>query len=320
MTSTATVMGLVALLLAGATAGPWALGRLGPTLARYPRTGIAAWTAGAALWVLGLLALGPLVGWVAGGPGLPGAAGAVCRRCLEASNPFVATAAYANVPPAVPLLATAALGLSVVAVLLVTARRRRRDTRAHLELLGATAVRGTVDGERVWLVPDAEPAAYTLPGAGVVLSRGTVDALDGPQLAAVLAHEKAHLAGRHHLVLAVLGSLRTIFGWVPLLRCARGAVAAYAEMAADDAALRSHGTRALAGALLTLHRPGVLATAHSLHAAATLVPSRITRLTAGTGAPDRLTGALVACYLLATAAAVALVAAPYATTVLVGAC
>src|SRR5699024_11074308 len=88
VTSTATVMGLVVLLLAGAAAGPWALGRLGPTLARYPRTGIAAWTAGAALWVLGLLALGPLVGWVAGGPGLPGAAGAVCRRCLEASNPF----------------------------------------------------------------------------------------------------------------------------------------------------------------------------------------------------------------------------------------
>lgn len=319
MTGLAAVAGLVALLVLGATAGPWALGRLGPALARRPRLGIAAWTAAAVLWVLGLLALGPLVGWVAGGPGLPGAAGAVCRRCLEASNPFAAATAV-GVPPAVPLLATALLGLALLAVLGATARRRWAESRAHLEVLGATARRGTVRGERVWLVPAAEPVAYTLPRAGVVLSSGTVDALDSEQLGAVLAHERAHLDGRHHLVLAVLGGLRSVLGWVPLLGHARDAVAAYAEMAADDAALRAHGPRALAGALLALHRPGVVAAGHALHAGAVHVPSRIARLAGGAVVPDRLAGAVVVCYLLVAAAAVALVTVPYGATILQGAC
>ncbi|PYG01614.1 Signal transducer regulating beta-lactamase production, contains metallopeptidase domain [Georgenia satyanarayanai] len=318
MTGLVAVAGLVTLLAVGATAGPWALARLAPALARRPRAGITAWTAGAVLWVLGLLALGPLVGWVAGGPGLPGPAGAVCRRCLEASNPFVAATAV-DVPPAVPLLAAALLGLALLAVLGATARRRRREVRAHVAALAATARRSTVGGERVWLVPTVEPAAYTLPRAGVVLSSGTVDALDHEQLGAVLAHERAHLDGRHHLVLAVLGGLQAVLGWVPLLRHARDAVAAYAEMAADDAALRAHGSRALAGALLALHRPGVAAGV-ALHAGAVQVPSRIARLAGGTVAPDRLAGALVACYLLVAAAAVTLVTVPYAATILQGAC
>jgi len=314
------VLGLLVLLLVGATAGPWALGRLGPVLARRPRTGIAAWSGGVVLWVLGLIALGPLIGWMAAGPALPGAVGSVCRRCLAASNPFAAPANLTNLPPALPLLAAAALALTIVVALLTTARRRTREARAHVALLEATGKREVVGGEHVWLVPAAEPAAYALPRAGVVLSRGTIDALERSQLGAVLAHEKAHLAGRHHLVLGALASLRAIFGWVPLLRHAPEAVAAYAEMAADDAALRAHGRRALAGALLALHRPGVPTTAHALHAGATHVTSRVARLAGATRRPARFTAVLTATYLLAVGAAVTLVAVPYATAVIQGAC
>ncbi|MCM3661374.1 M56 family metallopeptidase [Georgenia satyanarayanai] len=320
MTGVLVVVGLAALLGAGAVAGPRALTRLAPTLTRRPRAGIAAWTGGVTVWVLGLLALGPLLGWLATGPALPGTAGAVCRRCLAATNPFGMPAMSVSLPPAAPILGAALLGTGLLGALALAAVRLRREGTTHVALLSATAERGVVRGTPVWLLPSGEPTAYTLPRAGVVLSRGTVEALDDEQLGAVLAHEGAHLRGRHHLVLGMLRGLRSVLGVVPLVRAAPQAVAAYAEMAADDAALRSHDRRALAGALLALHRPGPAPVGAALHAGTSHVHSRIGRLAAAATPPSRLATAAVAGYLSTVTAAVLLVLGPYATVLVQGAC
>ena len=51
----------------------------------------------------------------------------------------------------------------------------------------------------------SQPAAYCVAGRQptVILTTAAVQALDPGQLDAVLAHERAHLAGRHHRLLAL---------------------------------------------------------------------------------------------------------------------
>src|SRR5690242_21048020 len=55
------------------------------------------------------------------------------------------------------------------------------------------------------LVEHSQPAAYCVAGRQptVILTTGAVQALDPGQLDAVLAHERAHLAGRHHWLVAM---------------------------------------------------------------------------------------------------------------------
>ena len=64
----------------------------------------------------------------------------------------------------------------------------------------------------LWSPPGACPAA----GRPVVLTSAAVEALDDTQLAAVLAHERAHQRGRHHLLVSLAGSLAAAFPRVPM--------------------------------------------------------------------------------------------------------
>ncbi len=57
------------------------------------------------------------------------------------------------------------------------------------------------------MVDDPQPDAYALPdglrGRGrIVVTSGMLRALGGHEREVLLAHERAHLAGRHHLFLA----------------------------------------------------------------------------------------------------------------------
>jgi Zn-dependent protease with chaperone function len=128
------------------------------------------------------------------------------------------------------------------------------------------------------LVEHSEPVAYCVAGRPptVVLSTGAVDALDAAQLQAVLAHERAHLAGRHHRLLALARVGHLVLPFLPLMRDADAQVARLVEMHADDAAARTNDPRSLATALV------VLATSASpsaaLAAAATDAVQRIHRL------------------------------------------
>lgn len=72
-----------------------------------------------------------------------------------------------------------------------------------------------------------------------MLTTGAIGALDESQLRAVLAHERAHLRGRHHLLVTLAGALSAAFPRVPAFRVAGEQVARLAELSADDAASAS---------------------------------------------------------------------------------
>jgi Zn-dependent protease with chaperone function len=92
----------------------------------------------------------------------------------------------------------------------------------------------------------------------------------------VLAHERAHLAGRHHRLLAMARIAGQVLPFLPLMRDADAQVARLVELHADDAATRAGDPRSLATALVVLAtgaRPEP-----ALAAAATDAVQRIHRL------------------------------------------
>ncbi|GAB3662743.1 M56 family metallopeptidase [Nocardioides korecus] len=130
-----------------------------------------------------------------------------------------------------------------------TARAGRARQRTQLSLIARP------DKEPDVVVLDhASCAAYCVPGrAGqIVITTAARDALDPEQMSAVLAHERAHLRGRHHLVIQFAASLRAAFPFVPAFRHAEDEVARLTEMAADDAAMRTVDRLTLATALVRL--------------------------------------------------------------------
>jgi hypothetical protein len=98
------------------------------------------------------------------------------------------------------------------------------------------------------------PAVYCLPRGRnqIVISAGALAALTPRQIRAVLAHERAHLRGRHHMLLALATALARAFPYVPLLGQAQLQLGVLAEMAADDDAIRRHRPDDLAAALVVL--------------------------------------------------------------------
>ena len=111
------------------------------------------------------------------------------------------------------------------------------------------------------LVEHAQPAAYCVAGPDptVVVTTATLQALDRDQMAAVLAHERAHLAWRHHRLVAVARIAQQLLPFLPLMRETAAQVARLVEMHADDTAAKRHDTRTLATALVLLAEQGALA-------------------------------------------------------------
>lgn len=165
------------------------------------------------------------------------------------------------------LLVAARLLVAVVRVGVDTRRRRSRH-RQMVDLVGdhgdaghhrsghrvghlvAAPLAGQSADVRVLRV--REPLAYCLPGRRhrVVLSEGTLDALDGPELAAILSHERAHLRARHDLVLEAFVAVHTAFPRFVRSGSALDAVRLLVELLADDAAVRAAGPGPLARALV----------------------------------------------------------------------
>ncbi|MFI7131046.1 M56 family metallopeptidase [Nonomuraea sp. NPDC050153] len=134
-------------------------------------------------------------------------------------------------------------------VVLLGARRERRRHGEALSLLGKH------DLDLGALVVDYdERLAYCLPGrkGHTVITTGALRSLAPEQVAAVLAHEHAHLRGRHHLVLAGAETLARAFPRVPLFEQARAEIARLVELLADDMAARRHPRVHIAAALVRL--------------------------------------------------------------------
>jgi Zn-dependent protease with chaperone function len=188
-------------------------------------------------------------------------------------------------------------------------QRAQRRTRAHAEA-ALLAGRPLPGGRGTVVLDDPRPAAYCVAGrpAAIVITSSALAVLDQPQLAAVLAHERAHLHGRHHLLATVTKGLTAAFPGVPLFTRGAAEVARLAEMAADDNATRSAGRPALVTALLAI---ATGAPVPGLAAAACAVPDRVERLLNPPGraaiAASRLTLATVSAVLILLPAALVMV-------------
>jgi len=181
-------------------------------------------------------------------------------------------------------LACLAAGLALLALLCwvlvavsVAAVQARRRQRALLTLLAHGDPK--VPGALVVDYPSA--AAYCLPGlrSQIVVTAGTLQLLGRGELAAVLAHERAHLRERHDLVLLPFTALRRAFPRSATAAGAHRAVALLVEMLADDRALRGGPARELVTALVRFGTAGACpAPAGALAAAEGEVAARVTRL------------------------------------------
>ncbi|GAA1316253.1 M56 family metallopeptidase [Leucobacter albus] len=255
MTATLSALLLSGAVLAAALGGPALLRRAAPALSAVPRVAALLLTLAGLLWITALVAIGPVVALMSSGPAwLPEQAAAVCGRCLSAAAPIAGSGLTLGIPAVVPLAIPALGALAVGAGLVVEFRSLRATQRRYGAALRATSDAVTVLGSRARVTREGDLRAFSLPHrhGGIVLSRGTLGALSPAELAAVLAHEAAHLDQRHHFALGVLNGATRWFRWVPLVRAIRDAVPHYLEIAADQVAQRSAGTRALAGALLKL--------------------------------------------------------------------
>lgn len=311
-------------LIALALVGPWLLRQAAPALVRVPRLAIAVLSGGIIIWLGTLLAIGPVLAWAGSGPALlPEGAAAVCQRCLAAANPFSGGTTDTAIPAVLLLALPAALTLALGVGITRQMMRRVRCSREAARQLLRGAQQRRLHGHGVSVVEMEHPFALTFPArhGGIVLSTGAVHALDDDELAAVLAHEHAHLRQRHHLVSALVASVAVFLRWVPLVAAAADALPHYLEIAADNQARRNAGTPALVSALVKLGErahPALhgQACAEALHAAG---PERIRQLVRPSAG---LTGAVPAVAITAYLVALALVSAavhlPYASAALTG--
>lgn len=241
MTGTA----LLALMAAGSAIGAHLLTRARWTW-RTPRTAIAFWQALGLAW--GLASIGTLVGF--------GVAPYHQGILVGVARAFDDPSALSSLHLAA-LVAGLTLALLLVGVLLLAIGGVVRVRRRHRALLALVA-HGDPDVPGTLVVDHPVAAAYCVPGvrSQVVVSAGTLALLAPYELAAVLAHERAHARERHDLVLLPFTSLRRIFPQSRIVARTLGAVELLIEMAADDRARRHRPAKELATALLRFASAG----------------------------------------------------------------
>ncbi|HWG28701.1 M56 family metallopeptidase [Actinospica sp.] len=214
-------------LLFPLAAGPLARAvsaRVQPQLATWLMAGGALLLAGTSCGALGLLVLSPLVRmtWLA--------------RLGHWSSSIVVGA---GLPGGwTSLVAAIALGAALLAAAAFAVRRGRALANAwqHAQSLPGRA--------ELVVTGDAAADAYAVPGrpGRIVVSTGMLGVLDDRGRAALLAHERAHLTGRHHWFTAVA---RLAAAANPLVRPLASAVEYSVERWADESAAAAVGDRQL---------------------------------------------------------------------------
>ena len=197
---------------------------------RDPLVALVCWQAiglAGGLSIIGALLVHGLAPW---GHSLPEAGWAVLRG-------------HAAVDPVrgdhwVALTMAGVLAAELVGVLLLSWVRTARTRARHRALLELIVQPAAVPDAR--LLEHPAPVAFCIPGARplLVLSSGMVAELDDAQLAAVVAHERAHLRERHHLLLLPFVAWEAALPVLPAAARAHASVRQLVEMRADDVALR----------------------------------------------------------------------------------
>ncbi|MBB4893454.1 Zn-dependent protease with chaperone function [Streptomyces olivoverticillatus] len=202
----------------------------------------------------------------------------------------------------------AALTVAVAAVR-VLLRHGRQVLRAD------AAVAGHSSAGDLTVLPDAGADAYALPGrpGRIVVTAGMLRRLDAGERAVLLAHERAHLAARHHVLLLCAELAACLH---PALRALREPLAFQLERWADEEAATAVGDRRLAAravgraALAASAAPPGRRPDLALRATAGPVPRRVAALLAApataSGIPGRaaycIAAALTGCLLVSGAA------------------
>ncbi|MDT3439723.1 M56 family metallopeptidase [Pseudofrankia sp. BMG5.37] len=172
------------------------------------------------------------------------------------------------------------------------------DKQAQCELCGRVGLR---------ILDHPVAVAYCVPGvrhARVVVSRGLLTTLAPRELQAVLAHEDAHVAGRHDLVIQPFIAWQQTFPFLRPAWEATAAVSLLVEMLADDAAARRTSGKVLARALAQLGVTRSLVPAGTLGITGDLTPGGFAGVPSRRGAARQAgSGTAVAAAATATPAA-----------------
>ncbi|MEV8639216.1 M56 family metallopeptidase [Streptosporangium sp. NPDC051023] len=298
---TAAVLATLALVCA---VGAWRFTRARWTY-RAPHVAIVLWQALGVTW--GLAGTGALLAYALEPYG---------QGVLQGLRAFAVSALNGGYGPeepyTLPRILALIAGLTaltiLVVVLLAAGAQTFRARHRHRTLLALIAREDPeVPGVRV--VDHPGPAAYCVPGlrSQVVVSAGTLKLLSPAELAAVLAHEAAHVRERHDLVLLPFAALRRALPWSRVVGKVQSEVSLLVEMAADDVARRNCSPRRLATALLRFGTAGAAPTpqgAMGVSDSCSAVMARVERLVSpGPDLPRRIRYSIVAFSVTLTASA-----------------
>lgn len=250
-----------------------------------PQMGVAAWLTAMATtamaWVIALV----LIGFAALDGLRNSSTVAVCLELFGLSE-------HGGLPGLTGSVALTVGGIAVSVIVLLrigrSVARLRSRSREHARAVMLVGRPTTCPG--VVVVDAHRPAAYCVSGhpPAIVVTSAAWSSLARSEMAAVLAHERAHIAGRHHQLLIMLRAVATALPRIPVMKQSAPAIAELLEMCADDAAARRHGVNSLLGGLLAMADTHPVP-AEGLAAAGTATAARAMRLAEPTSSRARWT-------------------------------
>ncbi|MCF2587131.1 M56 family metallopeptidase [Brevibacterium sp. UCMA 11752] len=275
--------GAVALFALISFIGPLLVRTAAPVLMRVPRLAVYGLLLVSLMWWAVVAALSLMAASLFKGPDvLPVPLADVCQRCLIAASPFPGLAQVDTLVPVV-LFLIFPLVLSVVSAVwaLHQRTRRRQANSAAAQRLRRDSAVADINGHSLNVLDGRAPFAFSMPQkyGGVIVSEALCATLEKNELTAVLEHERAHVEGGHHRVMAIVDTFVRPLSFIPLFAEVAASIPLYLEIIADSRARQVAGTPALASALLKIGQPA----SHSdhlggLHALNIAGPDRIRQL------------------------------------------
>ncbi|MBY6438468.1 M56 family metallopeptidase [Rhodococcus kroppenstedtii] len=148
------------------------------------------------------------------------------------------------------------LGAAVARGAVFGHRSGRRNSRLRARHRALMSVVARSEGGVMWL-DHPIPLAYSISGRPglVVATDGLAARLSSSECQAVLAHERAHLKGGHHRILAFCAVMAATLPRLPLFAAAPPAVGVLVELTADQHAARATSADAVRTALVAMTAP-----------------------------------------------------------------